>query len=93
MKQRKKAGRVYRGGGWGNDISICYVADRDSFSPSITGSFVGFRCARIQHLDSSQLFCGGSHGGTARCRSSYRNNESRDIASRYLGFRCMRRRE
>ena len=38
--------RVLRGGGWGYDAINCRVANRDSYFPSLSRDFIGFRCVR-----------------------------------------------
>jgi formylglycine-generating enzyme required for sulfatase activity len=93
MKQKRRVNRVVRGGGWKRGVADCCAAYRSGIIPDRAYDYLGFRCTRVRHLKTDQLFCGGSHDGTTRSRSAYRNNDSRDIASRYLGFRCMRRRE
>ncbi len=37
------SGRVFRGGGWGNDAVYCRSADRDWIAPSDRGGYLGFR--------------------------------------------------
>src|SRR5207245_1398691 len=39
--------RVFRGGGWGDDGSVCRAADRGGNSPTLRGSVLGFRLARV----------------------------------------------
>ena len=41
-----KTSRVLRGGGWGYTARNLRVADRGSFTPAGTYSYLGFRCAR-----------------------------------------------
>ena len=40
------SGRVFRGGGWGNDANGCRVAYRFYYDPSDTYGYIGFRVAR-----------------------------------------------
>ena len=42
------SGRVFRGGGWGNDPGRCRSASRGNYVPSDRGNGLGFRVARSQ---------------------------------------------
>ena len=39
--------RVYRGGSWAFDASLCRSAARDAFQPSLRSSILGFRLALV----------------------------------------------
>ncbi len=42
------AARVLRGGSWDDSAGFCRSASRNDGQPDGQGSFIGFRCARVQ---------------------------------------------
>ncbi len=92
MKQKRKAGRVYRGGGCYNDAARCSAAYRSGVDPGCVYRNLGFRCARSNlaaFVELDRVF----RCGNANLHSTFRFSGAPDTTDNDLGFRCARRRK